>query len=194
MTDLGKCSDRLLAIGPPPAEAKDSKQLRQVDAALHRACPHYVNVSQTVLDAVEMLSSGREDVVAEGDKTLASAGPDSRRPRRPIRKQFKWPRTRPASKLREASSRPPRKEGEHVKLRPDEITSILKERIEQYDVETDLAEVGTVLQIGDGIARIYGLENAVAMDLLELEHGVVGLAFNLERTTSARPCSATGSK
>jgi len=67
-----------------------------------------------------------------------------------------------------------------LKLRPEEITSILRERIEQYDVETDLSEVGTVLQIGDGIARIYGLENAVAMEMLELEHGVVGLAFNLE--------------
>ena len=67
-----------------------------------------------------------------------------------------------------------------MKLRPEEITSILRERIEQYDVETDLAEVGTVLSIGDGIARIYGLENAVALELLELEHGVVGLAFNLE--------------
>ena len=79
MKDLGKCSDRLLAIGPPPAEAKDIKQLRQVDAALHRACPHYDKVSATVLDAVEMLSSGREDVVAEGDKKLASAGPDSQK-------------------------------------------------------------------------------------------------------------------
>jgi F-type H+/Na+-transporting ATPase subunit alpha len=67
-----------------------------------------------------------------------------------------------------------------VKLRPEEITSILRTRIEQYDVETDLAEVGTVLQVGDGIARIYGLENCVAMEMLELEHGVVGLAFNLE--------------
>jgi F-type H+/Na+-transporting ATPase subunit alpha len=67
-----------------------------------------------------------------------------------------------------------------VKLRPEEITSILKDRIEQYEVETDLAEVGTVLQVGDGIARIYGLENCVAMEMLELEHGVVGLAFNLE--------------
>ncbi len=67
-----------------------------------------------------------------------------------------------------------------MKLRPEEITSILRERIEHYDVETDLAEVGTVLQIGDGIARIYGLENAVALEMLELEHGVVGLAFNLE--------------
>jgi len=67
-----------------------------------------------------------------------------------------------------------------VKLRPEEITSILKDRIEHYDVETDLAEVGTVLQVGDGIARIYGLENAVSQEMLELEHGVVGLAFNLE--------------
>jgi F-type H+-transporting ATPase subunit alpha len=67
-----------------------------------------------------------------------------------------------------------------MKLRPEEITSILKERIEHYDVETDLAEVGTVLQVGDGIARVYGLENAVAMEMLELEHNVVGLAFNLE--------------
>src|SRR5436853_6141070 len=67
-----------------------------------------------------------------------------------------------------------------MKLRPEEITSILRQRIEQYDVQTDLAEVGTVLSIGDGIARVYGLENAVALEMLELEHGVVGLAFNLE--------------
>jgi F-type H+-transporting ATPase subunit alpha len=67
-----------------------------------------------------------------------------------------------------------------VKLRPEEITSILKKRIEEYDVETDLAEVGTVLQVGDGIARIYGLENCVSLELLELEHGVTGLALNLE--------------
>ncbi len=67
-----------------------------------------------------------------------------------------------------------------MKLRPEEITSILKQRIEQYDVETDLAEVGTVLQVGDGIARIYGLENCVSLELLELDHGVTGLALNLE--------------
>src|SRR5436305_1738690 len=71
------------------------------------------------------------------------------------------------------------RESAEVKLRPEEITSILKERIEHYDVETDLAEVGTVLQVGDGIARLYGLENCVAMEMLELEHGVAGLAFNL---------------
>src|SRR5256714_3631968 len=67
-----------------------------------------------------------------------------------------------------------------LKLRPEEITSILRERIEQYDVATDLSEVGTVLQVGDGIARIHGLENCVALEMLDLEHGVVGLAFNLE--------------
>src|ERR671929_630535 len=67
-----------------------------------------------------------------------------------------------------------------MKLRPEEITSILKQRIEQYDVETDLAEVGSVLQVGDGIARVYGLENAVSSEMLEFDHGVSGIAFNLE--------------
>jgi F-type H+-transporting ATPase subunit alpha len=67
-----------------------------------------------------------------------------------------------------------------VKLRPEEITSILKERIERYDVDTELSEVGTVLQVGDGLARVYGLENCMAMEMLELEHGVTGIAFNLE--------------
>jgi F-type H+-transporting ATPase subunit alpha len=67
-----------------------------------------------------------------------------------------------------------------MKLRPEEITSILKQRIEEYSVESDLAEVGTVLQVGDGIARVYGLENAVSLEMLELEHGVTGIALNLE--------------
>jgi F-type H+-transporting ATPase subunit alpha len=67
-----------------------------------------------------------------------------------------------------------------VKLRPEEITSILRQRIEQFEVETDLAEVGTVLQIGDGIARVHGLESAIALELLEFEHGVTGIALNLE--------------
>jgi F-type H+-transporting ATPase subunit alpha len=67
-----------------------------------------------------------------------------------------------------------------VKLRPEEITSILKQRIEEYDVDTELAEVGTVLQVGDGLARVYGVESCMAMVMLELEHGVTGIAFNLE--------------
>ena len=67
-----------------------------------------------------------------------------------------------------------------MKLRPEEITALLKERIKDFDVETDLAEVGQVLQVGDGIARVYGLESAVALEMLELEHGVTGVALNLE--------------
>jgi F-type H+-transporting ATPase subunit alpha len=72
-----------------------------------------------------------------------------------------------------------------VKLRPEEITSILRQRIEQFDVETDLSEVGTVLQIGDGISRVHGLENCIALELLEFEHGVTGIALNLEEDNVA---------
>ena len=67
-----------------------------------------------------------------------------------------------------------------MKLRPEEITSILKDRIQQFDVETDLSEVGSVLQVGDGIARVHGIENCVSLERLEFEHGVTGIAFNLE--------------
>ncbi|MFN8122060.1 MAG: F0F1 ATP synthase subunit alpha [Thermoleophilia bacterium] len=67
-----------------------------------------------------------------------------------------------------------------MKLRPDEITKVLRERIEQYQGESDVEEVGTVLQVGDGIARVHGLQSAVALEMLELPHGVTGLALNLE--------------
>jgi F-type H+-transporting ATPase subunit alpha len=72
-----------------------------------------------------------------------------------------------------------------VKLRPDEIASILKSEIERYEVDVDVEEVGTVIQIGDGIARIYGLEGCVALERLQLEHGVTGLALNLEEDNVA---------
>ena len=68
-----------------------------------------------------------------------------------------------------------------MQIKPDEITSILKSRIEGLDAgQADLTEVGTVLTIGDGIARIHGLENCMAFEMLELPHDVVGLALNLE--------------
>jgi F-type H+/Na+-transporting ATPase subunit alpha len=68
-----------------------------------------------------------------------------------------------------------------MQIRPDEITKLLKERIEGIDeAAADLAEVGTVLSIGDGISRVYGLENAMSMELLDLPHDVTGLALNLE--------------
>jgi F-type H+-transporting ATPase subunit alpha len=67
-----------------------------------------------------------------------------------------------------------------LKLRPEEITAVLKSQILDYEAEVDVQEVGTVLQVGDGIARIHGLENAVAAEMLELPHGVKGLVLNLE--------------
>ena len=53
-----------------------------------------------------------------------------------------------------------------ISIRPDEISSIIQQQIEQYDQEVKVANVGTVLQVGDGIARIYGLEKAMAGELL----------------------------
>ncbi|MGZ5375923.1 MAG: F0F1 ATP synthase subunit alpha [Solirubrobacterales bacterium] len=68
-----------------------------------------------------------------------------------------------------------------MEINPDEIASILKERIQGMDEGTaDLSEVGTVLEIGDGIARIHGLDNCMSLEMLELPHDVVGLALNLE--------------
>jgi F-type H+-transporting ATPase subunit alpha len=68
-----------------------------------------------------------------------------------------------------------------MKIKPDEITSILKSRIEGLDAgSAELTEVGTVLSVADGIARIHGLENCMSFEMLELPHGVTGLALNLE--------------
>ncbi len=72
-----------------------------------------------------------------------------------------------------------------MKLRPDEIASILKTEIERYEVSADVEEVGTVIQLGDGIARIFGLDRCVAMERLEFDHGVTGLALNLEEDNVA---------
>ena len=67
-----------------------------------------------------------------------------------------------------------------VKIRPDEISSIIRQQIEQYNAEIKAVNVGTVFQVGDGIARIYGLEKVMAGELLEFEDGTVGIALNLE--------------
>jgi len=69
-----------------------------------------------------------------------------------------------------------------MEIKPDEITKILRERIEGLETDSaELTEVGTVLSVGDGIARIHGLENCMALEMLELPHDVVGLALNLEQ-------------
>jgi F-type H+-transporting ATPase subunit alpha len=68
-----------------------------------------------------------------------------------------------------------------VQIKPDEITSILKSRIEGLDAgQAELTEVGTVLSVADGIARVHGLENCMSFETLELPHDVTGLALNLE--------------
>jgi F-type H+-transporting ATPase subunit alpha len=67
-----------------------------------------------------------------------------------------------------------------VDIKPDEISSILKSQLSNFNVEANLEEVGTVLQIGDGIARIYGLNNVRSGELVEFENGVKAIALNLE--------------
>jgi len=67
-----------------------------------------------------------------------------------------------------------------MKIKIEEIKSIIKKEIEGYKSELDVSEVGRVIQVGDGIARIYGLENAMAGEMLEFQTGSYGLVFNLE--------------
>ena len=68
-----------------------------------------------------------------------------------------------------------------ISIRPDEISSIIRQQIEQYDQKVEVSNVGTVLQVGDGIARIYGLDKAMAGELLDFEDGTVGMVLNLEQ-------------
>ncbi len=65
-------------------------------------------------------------------------------------------------------------------IRPEEITSIIKEKIENFQTRADLSEVGTVIQVGDGIARVYGLNQVKASELVDFGNGVKGMAMNLE--------------
>jgi len=67
-----------------------------------------------------------------------------------------------------------------INIRPDEISNIIRQQIESYDKEIQIDNVGTVLQIGDGIARVYGLEQVMAGELLEFDDKTVGIALNLE--------------
>ncbi len=67
-----------------------------------------------------------------------------------------------------------------MKIQPDEISSILKDKINDFKFEIDIAETGKVVQVGDGIARIYGMDNVMAGEMIEFTGGVVGMALNLE--------------
>src|SRR5574340_1748622 len=67
-----------------------------------------------------------------------------------------------------------------AQIKADEITRIIREQIENYDRTVSVSEVGSVISVGDGVARIHGLDNVMAGELLELPHDVAGLALNLE--------------
>ena len=67
-----------------------------------------------------------------------------------------------------------------VNIRPDEISSIIRQQIETYSQSAQVSSVGTVLQVGDGIARVYGPDQAMAGELLEFEDKTIGIALNLE--------------
>jgi F-type H+-transporting ATPase subunit alpha len=69
-----------------------------------------------------------------------------------------------------------------MEIKADEISKIIREQIEGYQAEIDVSEIGTVISVGDGIARVYGLEKVMAGELLQFPHGVMGLALNLEET------------
>jgi F-type H+-transporting ATPase subunit alpha len=69
-----------------------------------------------------------------------------------------------------------------MEIKADEITKIIREEIEEYRGGVEISEIGSVISVGDGIARVYGLEKAMAGELLEFPHGVMGLALNLEET------------
>jgi F-type H+-transporting ATPase subunit alpha len=69
-----------------------------------------------------------------------------------------------------------------MEIKADEISKIIREQIEGYRAGVEVSEVGSVISVGDGIARVYGLERAMAGELLEFPHGVMGLALNLEES------------
>jgi len=69
-----------------------------------------------------------------------------------------------------------------MKIQPDEISSIIKEKISSFKFEIDIAETGKVIQVGDGIAQVHGLNNVMTSEMLEFPNGVMGMALNLEET------------
>ena len=68
-----------------------------------------------------------------------------------------------------------------VKIRPNEVSRIIRQQIKKYKQELKVVNVGTVLQVGDGIARIYGLEKVMAGELVEFEEGTVGIAVRTNK-------------
>ena len=70
-----------------------------------------------------------------------------------------------------------------MKFKADEIASVIQKEIEHYEDQIDVREVGRVLEVGDGIARVYGLSGVMAGEMVEFPNGVIGQAFNLEENS-----------
>src|SRR6476619_4723222 len=70
-----------------------------------------------------------------------------------------------------------------MKFKADEIASVLQSEIQQYQSQIDVREVGRVLEVGDGIARVYGLSGVMSGAMVEVPGGTIGQAFNLEETS-----------
>ena len=68
-----------------------------------------------------------------------------------------------------------------MNLRPEEISSVIKDQIKRYAAQMEVSDVGTVIQVADGIARVHGLENAMQGELLEFPNDLYGMALNLEK-------------
>ena len=81
-----------------------------------------------------------------------------------------------------------------AEVKPDEVSAILREQLSGFKSEAELEEVGTVLQVGDGVARIYGLAGVQAGELLEFEDGTEALALNLEEDNVGAVLLATSEK
>ena len=79
-----------------------------------------------------------------------------------------------------------------INIRPDEISSIIREQIEKYDQDVKVDNIGTVLQVGDGIARVYGLDQVMSGELLEFEDKTIGIALNLENDNVGVVLMGTG--
>jgi len=79
-----------------------------------------------------------------------------------------------------------------MNLRPEEISSVIKEQIQRYSTKLDVSDVGTVIQVADGIARIHGLENAMQGELLEFPGEIYGMVLNLEEDNVGAVLLGTG--
>ena len=68
-----------------------------------------------------------------------------------------------------------------MEIKTDQLTKILREQIEKFDGNIDVTEVGEVIEVGDGVARVSGLENVMSSELVQLQNDVFGMALNLEK-------------